>query len=172
MTGSEDDDDSENSVETGTGSFTVSGDLEAEYEGAAYYTVMRLDGELVSVRIHIAKAHPSDRDDSYSSTYSFLLMTDRDGEPINVSPGTYQVEQPTEDELTFAAYFTKREGDDVTGYHTRDHGGTLTISSSSDQMIEATFEFTLQDDDHPSNVEGGLITISGEINAECFGINC
>lgn len=174
-TGPEEDEggEDEGNVEAGTGSFTVSGAVEAEYEGAAYYTVRRLQGDLIDVTINIVKAHPQDRDDSYSSTYSFMLTTDLDGEPIDLSPDTYPISIPAEDELIFGGYYTQRNAaDEVTGYHTREHGGTLTISSVSDQMIEGTFEFTLKDDEHPAYAEGGLITISGKVNAECFGVNC
>lgn len=156
-------------ADTGSGSFTVTGNLDEQHDGAAYFTVMKLNGNLVGIRIHIVEVHPDERDfDTYDPSYSLLLLADIGGEPFSLSSGTYEMGELSDDELKFAGLYTQ----DGIGYHTRNHEGTLTISSSSDKTIEATFEFTAEGEAADGSDAGGIITASGEFNAECFGVNC
>lgn len=154
--------------DTGEGSFIVSGNLEEQHKGAAYFTLTKLNGNLVGIRIHVVESHPRDRDDSYEPLYSLLLMADIGGESFSLSSGTYEVGQLTDDDLKFAGLYTQ----DGIGYHTRNHGGTFTISSVSDQWIEATFEFTAEGEAVDGSDDGGIISVSGEFSAECFGVTC
>ncbi|MEX2348016.1 MAG: hypothetical protein WD511_02260 [Balneolaceae bacterium] len=156
----------------GAGSFSVSGDLEAQHEGAAYFTLTKMNGNVVGIRIHIAEAHPTDRDDSYNPSYTLLFMADNGGDPFSLSPTTYEVGQLSDDNLTFAGLYTHRiDADEVVGFNSRNYSGTLTISSYSDEIMEAVFEFTAEND--IGETEGDeVITLSGEFTAKCFGVTC
>ncbi|MEX0722504.1 MAG: hypothetical protein WD053_01435 [Gracilimonas sp.] len=156
----------------GVGSLTVSGDVEAEHEGASYFTVIRNDGNLLGVRIHIVEALPEDRDDSYDPIYSFTLLADDGGEPITLSPGDYEIGQLSDDNLAFAGVYTHRiNADVVNGYQSADDGGSITITSSSDEMIQATFQFDAIDYGDGTE-EDKVVSISGEFSSECLGVNC
>ncbi|MEX0844695.1 MAG: hypothetical protein WD022_05415 [Balneolaceae bacterium] len=159
-------------VGEGIGSFTVTGDVEAEREGVSYFTVTRSDGDLLGIRIHIEKAHPLDRDDSYNSDYSFTLLADKDGEPFTLTTGTYEIGLLSDDNLAFAGVYTHRiSADVVNGYQSADQGGSITISSSSDEMIQASFEFKAIDYGDGAE-EDKVVTISGEFTSKCFGPSC
>lgn len=161
--------DTNEELDRGSGSFQVTGNLEEQREGASYFTVLKLDGNLVGLRIHIVEEHPDERDfDTYDPSYSLMLLADIGGEPFSVSSGTYEMGELSDNELKFAGLYTY----DGIGYHTRNHSGTLTISSSSDKRIEATFEFTAEGEAADGTDEGGIINVSGEFNTECFGPNC
>ncbi|MEX2478293.1 MAG: hypothetical protein WD357_07640 [Gracilimonas sp.] len=154
------------------GSFTVTGDVEAERDGAAYFTVTRNDGNLLGIRFQISESHPLNRDDSYDPEYSFTLLAGNTGEPITLSEGTYKIGQPSDDNLAFGGLYTHRiSADVVNGYQNTDQGGSITVTSSSDEIIQASFEFTAID--HGDGAEDDkVVTISGEFRAECFGVNC
>lgn len=154
-------------------SFTVTGDLETEQEGTAYYTELNNDGNLARVSIHLIETHPQDRDENTEeSIYTLTLIADMDGDPINLTPGTYEIGGLSNDELKFTAVYTHRISDNqVNGYQAGDQNGTITISRFSDKWINATFDFSAvnYDDGHG---EDEHISISGEFNAECFGLSC
>jgi|AntRauTorcE11897_2_1112592.scaffolds.fasta_scaffold03538_2 hypothetical protein len=154
----------------GVGSLTVTGDVEAEHEGASYFTVIRSDGNLVTIRIHINESHPFERDDSYDPVYSFTLLADMDGEPFSLSPGDYEIGQLSDDELMFAGVYTHRTSADVVnGYQSADQGGSITITSFSDKMIQASFQFTAID---YGAEEDKVVNISGEFTSECLDTSC
>ncbi|MEX0608281.1 MAG: hypothetical protein WD016_12790 [Balneolaceae bacterium] len=168
---STDSDESEESA-VASSTFTVTGDLEAKQEGIAYFTELNNDGNLVRVSIHLVETHPQDRDENTESDYSLILVADMSGEPFTLSTGTYEIGKLSDEELNFTAVYTHRiSGSQVNGYNTEDQSGTITITSVSDNWIEATFSFAAinYDDGHG---EDEHISISGEFNAECFGFSC
>lgn len=152
------------------GSFQVTGDLEANQEGAAYFTVLKNNGNLLGIRIHIVESHPLDRDDSYDPQYTLTLIADRNGEPISLSTGNYDIGTLSDDELMFAGVYTHRvSADVVNGYqHQR---GSVRITSYSKDLIEASFELTAIDFGDGAE-EDKIISISGVFSAECYGVNC
>lgn len=159
-------------VDGGVGSFNVTGDLEASNEGASYFTVLKNDGNLLGIRIHIVEAHPLDRDDSYDPTYTLTLIADRNGEPISLSKGTYDFGTLSDDNLMFAGIYTHRISADVINAY-QHQNGTITITSYSDKLIEASFELSATDfGEGATSEEDKVISISGEFSAECYGVTC
>ncbi|MEX0722503.1 MAG: hypothetical protein WD053_01430 [Gracilimonas sp.] len=153
---------------TSNGSFTVSGDMEENFEGASYFTVLKNNSDILQIQIHLVDTHPIDRDDTYDPQYSLVLTADLEGEPISMSTGSYEIGTLSDDDILFSGVFTIH-----TSSSYQHQNGSVTITSYSDDQIEASFELTSIDfAQGASSEEDKVISISGDFSAECYGFNC
>lgn len=142
----------------GEGSFTISGDLEGEKTGISNFRAFEMSG-VHTWDINILDQNP------ITYTIDFRLMSD---EPIErPQPGTYELSTSSFDGTTFSGTYTFFEDNQmdpdgyIVGLPGSDTEGTLIITSSSEDLVEGTYQFTAK------NIEsGGTITVSnGEFSA-------
>jgi hypothetical protein len=147
----------------GKGAITVTGAVNAEYEGEAWYVIERSEEGSV-FQIFVSDVEFS-TDPSANDDISFVLQFRQDSgsESFSISTGSFNVGE----NATFFGIFA-----DVSileergvGYETIGNaGGSINITSQSSGLVDAEFEFTAIDPE-----EGGSVTVSGALRASCIG---
>ena len=153
-------DDNEN-PQNGNVTFTVSGDSNGEKSGTAVFDVV--EGGVT----HFVEISMWDNPSTFTLAFA-VFSTD----PLDVpTPGTYSIGQTDLNGEVFEADYTIAEADDVLDYENYttsygEHGGTLTITESSENHIEGTFSLTVGKYDQEQDEYVGEITINdGEFYA-------
>lgn len=158
----------ESEENTSIGMFTVSGDLEASFEGASYFTILKNGSDILQVEIHLTDVHPLERDNTYDPEYTLVLTADLNGDPISLSSNSYEIGTLSDDNTLFSGVFTHNSN---TSY--QHQSGSVTITSFSEDYIEGSFSLSSIDfGQGNSSDEDKIISISGEFSAECNGFNC
>jgi len=147
----------------GKGAFTVSGAINAEHEGEAWYTIDS-SGDGTVFQIFISDVEFS-VDPNANDNVSFVLQFRQDSgsESFSISTGNFDMGE----NATFFGIFadvsiTESRG---VGYETVGNtGGSINITSQSSGLVDAEFEFTAIDPE-----AGGTVTVSGGLRATCIG---
>lgn len=139
--------------EFGQGSFTLSGDVQSSFEGAAIF-VTTIAGGIHTGTLVIS----DDAEDAFS-----LVFTTSSTNPISIPTGNYAIDIPESigDGTTFIATFTDFTNDVPKVFQTKqDVGGSLTVSRSTDQLLEGTFQFeALGDNKEEVTFEGSFSAV-------------
>lgn len=154
---------SETDISRGTSSFSVTGDIEADHDGVAWYAGLRSEnGNFFNLSLSV-----SDSEIGEVETNDFNLnirFVGNEG-PFELATGEYPI--GVENNVTVISSYSNSIFSDETLIYSAspDASGSVRILSVSDTSIEASFNFTIQPG---ANREGDSVTISGEINAECL----
>ena len=140
--------------ETGRASFTISGDLQGNFEGEAFFVTINAGGFFTA---NLSIADDADQE-------SFLLVfTTTSTNSISVPAGTYQIGLPESELLDasmFVATLTDFTGNVPKVFQTADeNAGTLTVSRSTDRIMEGTFRYEARGDG------GEEVTVEGSFTA-------
>ena len=143
----------------GQGGFTVTGAVNAEHEGEAWYVIDRDDDGTV-FQIFVSDVEFS-TDPNANDEVTFVLefRQDSGSESFSISTGTFEVGENT----TFTGLYA--DVNSATAYETiGSNGGAITITSHSNGQLDAEFEFA------GANREGeGTVTVKGGLRASCIG---
>ncbi|MCC5941104.1 MAG: hypothetical protein JJU37_06130 [Balneolaceae bacterium] len=150
-------------LDEGKGAVTVTGAINAEYEGEAWYVIDRGESSTV-FQIFVSDVEFS-IDPNANDEISFVLQFRQDSgsESFSISTGNFDVGE----NATFFGIFAdvsilEERGD---GYETLGNtGGSINITSQSSGLVDAEFEFTAT---NPEN--GGNVNVSGALRATCLG---
>jgi hypothetical protein len=159
-------------ADSGEGAISVTGAVQAEHEGIAWYSGLRSDtGGYNNLTMEISELPPDELGDT-SFGLSIIMVGD-DG-PFDFDPGVYEIGQSTNGALVMVNYRNSVSDESLHYATTPNSGGTVTIQSVSDTNVEAVLSITLE---AGPSTEEGEVTITGEINAECItaaagGITC
>ena len=158
---SSDDKGSSDGTDFGNFQLTVSGDFEATKSGFADFDGLDAFG-VQTWEISMNDNNPS----TISLQFMLASSTTQVARP---STGTYEIGFDANSTSVFSAIYTHiPDGNFMASeeYSTlpEGYGGTLTITSSSDNKVEGSFEFSVAKTDNNFNVVGD-ITVSGEFNA-------
>jgi len=151
---------SSSQMNTGTGSFTISGDVEGNKTGIADFRAYESAG-VHTWDILIYDHNPM------TFNVSFNLLSN---DPIDrPSVGTYELSTGNFQGTEFMGIFTDySEGmSQSEGYNVGigGTGGTLTITTSSENLMEGTFEFTAVTFDDDGAIDGSVSVTDGEFSA-------
>lgn len=142
----------------GEGVFTVTGAINAEHSGEAWYTVdPRDDGTVFQLFVSDVEfsANP---DTNENVTFVLEFRQDSGSDSFSISTGEYNLGANAPFRGMFADVAT------ATAYETiGNSGGTLNITSHSSGLVEAEFEFSA------TGPEGGSVTVTGGLRANCIG---
>ncbi len=142
----------------GEGAFTVTGAINAEHSGEAWYTVdPRDDGTVFQLFVSDVEfsANP---DTNENVTFVLEFRQDFGSDSFSISTGEYNLGASAPFRGMFADVAT------ATAYETMGNsGGTLNITSYSSGLVEAEFEFSA------TGPEGGSVTVTGGLRASCIG---
>ena len=147
----------------GKGAVTVTGAINAEYEGEAWYTIDRSDDGTV-FQIFVSDVEFS-TDPGANDDISFVLefRQDSGSDSFSISTGNFNVGENT----TFRGIFADVSIVEARGvaYETLGNsGGSINITSVSSGLVDAEFEFSATDPE-----DGGSVTVSGALRASCIG---
>lgn len=138
----------------GQASFTISGDVQGSFEGEAIFVTIATGG-LFTANLTIA-------DDANQDSFA-LVFTTTSTNSISVPTGTYTIGLPETELLdgsVFIATLTDFTGNVPKIFQTTDeNAGTLTISRSTDRILEGTFRYDASGDG------GEEVTIEGSFSA-------
>jgi len=143
----------------GEGAFTVTGALDVEHKGEAWYTVdPQTDGTVFQIFISdVEFSIEPDANDDVSFVLEFRQESGSGS--FSISTGSFQVGE----NMTFRGLYA--DNNSATAYETiGSSGGSITISSHSNGQLDAEFEFTGTNRDGEGNVN-----VSGELRATCLG---
>lgn len=158
-----DSDDKGSSEGTDFGSFqlNVSGDFEATKSGFADFDGLDAFG--------VQTWEISMNDDNPSTISLQFMLASSTTQVTRPSTGTYEIGFDANSTSVFSAIYTHiPDGNFMASeeYTTLPHGygGTLTITSSSDDKVEGSFDFSVAKTDENFNVSGE-ITVSGQFSS-------
>lgn len=143
----------------GEGVVTVTGAVNADHEGEAWYVIERDDDGTV-FQIFVSDVQFS-TDPQANDDVSFVLefRQESGSDSFSISTGNYEIGQSA----TFRGLYA--DVNSATAYETiGSSGGSINITSHSTGQLDAEFEFT------GTNPEGeGSVTVSGGLRATCIG---
>jgi hypothetical protein len=142
----------------GQGAFTVTGAVNAEHSGEAWYTVdPRDDGTVFQLFVSDVE-FSIDPDANDDVTFVLEFRQESGSGSFSISTGEYNLGANAPFRGMFADVAT------ATAYETTgSSGGTLNITSYSSGSVEAEFEFSA------TGPEGGSVTVTGGLRASCVG---
>lgn len=150
----------------GEGKLTVTGAVNAEHEGEAWYVIDRNDEETV-FQIFVSDVQFS-IDPQANDDVSFVLEFRQDSGPdsFSISTGDFEVGESA----TFRGLYADVNSGNA--FETiGSSGGSISITSHSNGHLDAEFEFTgtNRDGEGSVNVSGGLraTCIGGQFNPNC-----
>lgn len=150
----------------GQGGVTVTGAVNADHEGEAWYVIERNDDGTV-FQIFVSDVQFS-TDPQANDDVSFVLefRQDSGSDSFSISTGSFQIGEND----TFSGLYG--DNNSATAYETiGSSGGSITITSQSNGQLDAEFEFTgiNRDGEGSVNVSGGLRAscIGGQFNPNC-----
>lgn len=146
-----------------TSSFNVSGDIEADHDGVAWYVGLRSDnGNFINLSLSVSD---SDIDEDGNDDFNLSLRFIGNEGPFELTAREYPI--GSDGNVTvFSSYSNSTFSDETVVYSASpDASGSIRILSVSDTSIEASFSFTIQ---AGANTEGESVTITGEMNSECL----
>ncbi|MGM0739542.1 MAG: hypothetical protein ACQETM_10340 [Bacteroidota bacterium] len=138
--------------ENGQGSFTLSGDVQSSFEGSAIFATTNAGGIFTGTLVI-----SDDAEDTFS-----LVFTTSSTNPVSIPTGVYAIDIPESigDGTIFVATFTDFTNDVPKVFQTKqDAGGSLTVSRSTDQLLEGTFQFEALGN------SGEEVTVEGSFSA-------
>jgi len=147
----------------GTSSFNVTGDIEANHDGVAWYVGLRSEGgNFLNLSLTVSDSELGDEEDNdFNLTFRFV---GNEG-PFELETREYPIGAEN-NVVVFSSYSNSVVSDETLFYAASPNAtGSIRILSFSDTSIEASFNFTIEPG---RNREGDPVTISGEINAECL----
>lgn len=140
--------------EIGQASFSISGDVQASFEGEAFFATLNAGGFFT--------ANLSITDDTDQESFA-LVFTTTSTNSISISSGTYTIGLPESELLdgsVFIATLTDFTGNVPKIFQTTDeNAGTLTVSRSTESILEGTFRYDASGD------SGEDVTIEGSFSA-------
>jgi len=142
----------------GEGAFSVTGAINAEHSGEAWYTVdPRDDGTVFQLFVSDVE-FSIDPDANDDVTFVLEFRQESGSGSFSISTGEFDLGSNAPFRGMFADVAT------ATAYETTgSSGGTLNISSYSSGLVEAEFEFSA------TAAEGGSVTVKGGLRASCIG---
>lgn len=142
----------------GKGSFTVTGDVNAEHEGEAWYVIDR-DNNGTVFQIFVSDIEFSTEPQVDDVQFVLEFKQDSGSNSFSISTGDFNMGE----NATFRGIFA--DVPTTTGYETLgNNGGSLTIFSYSNGLVDAEFEFAATDP-----IGGASVTVSGALRATCLG---
>ena len=142
----------------GKGAFTVSGAINAEHEGQAWYTIDR-SGDGTVFQLFVSDVEFSTEPQMDDVQFVLEFKQDSGSNSFSISTGDFTVGE----NATFRGIFA--DVPTTTGYETLGNdGGSISITSQSSGLVGAEFEFTATDP-----VDGGKVTVEGALRASCIG---
>ena len=147
----------------GTSSFSVTGDIEADHDGVAWYVGLRSDGgNIINLSLSVSD---SEFDEQGDNDFNLSIRFVGSEEPFELATGEYPIGAGN-NVAVLPTYSNSVISDGTLVYSASpETSGSVRILSVTDTSIEASFNFTIQ---AGANREGESVTISGEINAECL----
>lgn len=143
----------------GQGAVTVTGAVNADHEGEAWYVIERNDDGTV-FQIFVSDVQFSTEPQANDDVSFVLEFRQESGsDTFSISTGDYEIGQ----NATFRGIYA--DVNSTTAYETiGSSGGSINITSHSTGQLDAEFEFT------GSNRDGeGSVTVSGGLRATCLG---
>lgn len=140
--------------ETGQASFSLSGDLQGSFEGESFFVTINAGG-FFTANLSIA-------DDTDQESFLLVFATTSTSS-ISVPSGTYTIGLPESevgDGSVFVATLTDFTGNTPKIIQTTtENAGTLTVSRSTDRILEGTFRYDARGD------AGEEVTVEGSFTA-------
>lgn len=152
-------------VNSGLGTISVTGAIEAEHEGVSYYIPLKSQsGDFNNLTIRISDTDPTEGNENPLFGLR-IIMVGQEG-PFELNEG--QFELGDSGTVAMVATYDNNIGPDGSVIYSTstETDGTLTILSNSSNQIEGTYSFQLE---AGNNTDSGFVTVSGEFNAECIG---
>ena len=149
----------------GTVNLTISGDVEGQRSGIADFDIIDL-GFMQTWDLNLYDHSPQTFD------LSFVHMA-TDGSGGRPAPGTYEIGNSVSEQKVFWVDYTHIENQDFANSieYSAMYGqaGTLVITTSNEQLVSGTFEFTAHQYDDDSMEIIGTINVSGSFSAKKRG---